>query len=47
MCCSTGVCNISFHLAVMTLLTAMLKVVIMSNGTMSKGERTKELVQSS
>jgi len=47
MCCSTGACNITFHLAVMTILTAMLKVVIMCNGTMSKGERTKEIVQSS
>jgi hypothetical protein len=28
-------------------LTAMLKVVSMSNGTMSTGERTRELVQSS
>lgn len=46
-CCSTLACNITFHLAVMTILTAMLKVVIISNGTMSKGERTKELFQSS
>lgn len=37
-------CFLSFNDAV---LTAMLKVVIMCNGTMSKGERTRELVQSS